>query len=160
MVPSMCARAFGHVEIMGSLVSIVGSLQIFLMFGGTSSTGIPKVLDSSWENQSKPRCCYIFECVFFWARNQFFLRQLCMCFKLILLSKVLVNFLPSIRLYTTDDPRIFHPGLRRQYPYHKQRSWSPQYMCTLAPSYPSWEEILSFFHSRFSLDVDVGQFLK
>eukprot|EP00434_Breviolum_minutum_P035212 symbB.v1.2.031162.t1/scaffold3586.1/size53639/4 len=32
-------------------------------------------------------------------------------------------------LYTTDDPRIFHPGLRRQYPYHKQRSWSPQYMC-------------------------------
>eukprot|EP00435_Cladocopium_sp_Y103_P068928 s857_g32.t1 len=40
-------------------------------------------------------------------------------------------------LHSTDDPRIFRPGLRRQYPYHKQRSWSPQYMClqhnSLAP---------------------------
>lgn len=41
-------------------------------------------------------------------------------------------------LHSTDDPRIFRPGLRRQYPYHKQRNWSPQYMClqhnSLAPA--------------------------
>lgn len=49
---------------------------------------------------------------------------------------------PSARLHSTDDPRIFRPGLRRQYPYHKQRSWSPQYMCNspfngLAPEQPA-----------------------
>ena len=28
-----------------------------------------------------------------------------------------------------DDPRIYKGNIARQYPYHKQRSWSPQYMC-------------------------------
>ena len=36
-----------------------------------------------------------------------------------------------LRLYTMDDPRIFRPGLRRQYPYHKQLQWSKPYMCHL-----------------------------
>ena len=119
----------------------------FTCLGVTSSTGIPKVLDSWWGKSGTNHGAVTWLSVFFWPRNNIFLRQLCMCFKLILLSKVLVNFLPSMRLYTTDDPRIFHPGLRRQYPYHKQRSWSPQYMCTLAPSLGSWEEFLvHFFH--------------
>mmetsp|Transcript_90588 Transcript_90588/g.290388 ORF Transcript_90588/g.290388 Transcript_90588/m.290388 type:complete len:228 (+) Transcript_90588:100-783(+) len=33
-------------------------------------------------------------------------------------------------LYTMSDPRIFKPGMRRKYPYHKQRQWSKPYMCT------------------------------
>ena len=143
VVPSMCARAFGHVEIMGSLVSLLEVSRFFTCLGHILN-GHPKSAGLLvGKNQSKPWCCYIVEC-FFWQGTKF-IRQLCMCFKLIFLSKVLVNFLPSMRLYTTDDPRIFHPGLRRQYPYHKQRSWSPQYMCTLAPSLGSWEDILVIF---------------
>merc|ERR1711957_976939 len=32
--------------------------------------------------------------------------------------------------YTMDDPRIYKPGMRRKYPYHKERKHSQPYMCT------------------------------
>ena len=59
------------------------------------------------------------------------------------------------RLHSTDDPRIFRPGLRRQYPYHKQRSWSPQYMCS--PAMPRGQNVVSLNPLNRDLLVFIGQ---
>ena len=64
-----------------------------------------------------------------------------------------------------DDPRIYKGSLWRQYPYHKQRSWSPQYMCLrhsaaapwgsglkLAVRYRKWAMAPAFYELQRALE--------